>query len=533
MTRREFIDSIEQAASQMGDTDVLDVLGKIVMTSKIDTMATNAHNIFVSPSFAASITPKQAVGVLVHEMMHDGLLHHEAVWSIYDPDSEIPRGQWHELANIAEDIVINEWLVGHGYELPGDYCTRKAFTPPVKPESTTSAEMFSDLVEYVKEQRKNMGDIPEWLKKLLAAIATMIADKKKVSKLQPQKPKNKKNGSGTSGGAGKDDNEEENTGGGGGSIPTKEKDDEQDDEPKSKLDEKQPNDETSDEPEKEDSDTSIGDAPDEDEDDEQDIEVEDELQDADSDDESGSNEEGDEPDDGKTIEDVASKVAARAPELQEKLTVEKTAKQIEEDSYVPVKQTWIDRIFLEMGRYINYQMRERTYARPSRRPAQSLPGSDIVTPLRGQRQQGFSARAIFYLDVSSSMYEKGDTPNSIRAEIEKNSTKLRSTRSIVKPFATRLSQTPLDVSQWIDRWAVMRAIGFETNMNYVIDDINAQVGATEVYAIITDCDTPFNVDNISKDKKVFIVTTCPQGIRGDTTRRNITVIPVSSFNRGS
>lgn len=536
MTYSEFIESIEKAAVAMGDTDVLDILGKVILTDEVETMATNSYNIFVSPSFAASITPKQAVGVLVHEMMHDGLLHHGAVWSIYDPDSGIPRGRWYELANVAEDIVINEWLISHGYELPGDYCTRAKFTPPVKPQSTTSAEMFSDLVEYTKKQYKKLGDLPDWLKKLLEQVARLFADKQRVSKLSPKKPSDMSRGA-NSGKANKasgaDKDKANNAGASSASSDEPEKDDQEEEENQERK-EQPSNSQQQPAPQDEDDEEEV-DADDDEYDDEED--VDDGEDDEESEDDLIEDDEDDEEDteDDTTLEESAKKIAARASDLRDTLTVAKNSAQIEADSYVPVRQTWIDKIFLEMGRYLNYQMRERTYARPSRRPPQSLPGSDIVTPVKGTRQQGFSARAIFYLDVSDSMYTSQDLPNNIRAEIEKNSTKLRSTRSIVKPFANKISQTPLDVSQWIDKDTVHTTLGFGTNLARVVYDINAQVGTSEVYAIITDADErgTLDVDDIDKTKRTFIVTNHPELISGDVSRHNITIIPVASFERGA
>lgn len=531
MTYSQFRESIEQAATEMGDTDVLDILGKIIFTDEIETMATNAHNIFVNPSFAESIAPKEAVAVLVHEMMHDGLLHHDAIWAIYDPDSGISRGQWHELANIAEDIVINDWLVGHGYQLPGDYCTRSKFTPPVKASSTTSAEMFSDLLEYVKQQNRLKGDIPDWLKKILQKIAQGIIDKQKVAKLPPQKQEDKPNKPTQPGPTGPiisiSQDEPEGPDGPDQPGPTTPVEPEKPVQP-DKPDEPGPTGPAGpiagpDEP----------DEPREPEEPEKPIgpvaltEPEDEG-DKDEDAEDGDAEGVDD----EPLIDISKKIAARAAELHEVLTKEKTAEQVEADSYVPVKQTWIDRIFMEMGRYLNNMDRQWTYARPSRRTPQSLPGSDIVTPLRGSIQRNFSARAVFYLDVSGSMYYGGvDLPNSIRAELEKNAMKLRNTRSVVRPFASSISAVPLDVSQWIDKSAVHRALSSGTNMTAVIDDINAQTGVSEVYAIITDSDTPFNVDDIDRNKKVFVVTNNPEQVQGDTTRHNITLIPVPSFRR--
>ena len=58
-----------------------------------------------------------------------------------------------------------------------------------------------------------------------------------------------------------------------------------------------------------------------------------------------------------------------------------------------------------------------------------------------------------------------------------------------------------------------------------------QVGSAEVYAIITDCEGVLDVDKIDKSHRVFIVTNHPNAVLGDTTKRNITIIPVSSFDR--
>lgn len=79
----------------------------LVADPSVETMTINGERIRYNPAFAESLTVKQAVGVLAHEVMHCALSHHTR-----------KGNRDHELWNSAGDYAINPILISAGLELP-------------------------------------------------------------------------------------------------------------------------------------------------------------------------------------------------------------------------------------------------------------------------------------------------------------------------------------------------------------------------------------------------------------------------------
>ena len=79
---------------------------RFLYTYKVPTMATDGKNIFVNPKFCGSLTDKQIVFVLCHEVLHNVMIHflREKAHNVDD----------HERWNYAADYEINPMLVQEG-----------------------------------------------------------------------------------------------------------------------------------------------------------------------------------------------------------------------------------------------------------------------------------------------------------------------------------------------------------------------------------------------------------------------------------
>lgn len=156
MTYKEFIDKLVDYVRQSGDWKVQDLIPRMVFSNKVRTMGTNAHNIFINPNFAASLTMPQVVGVLWHEALHDLYDHHKVPWARYDVSSGLSPQQWHHLTNVAMDLIINDTVLASGQELPPDGIFRDDF-PYITDDMTTSHKVFKAMLKHLQEQRQNAG----------------------------------------------------------------------------------------------------------------------------------------------------------------------------------------------------------------------------------------------------------------------------------------------------------------------------------------------------------------------------------------
>lgn len=75
--------------------------------SKGDTMCTDGRNIYYNPAFVESISDDELIGVIAHEALHPGFLHHTRMAS-----------RDHEKWNMAADYAINPIITEAGMFLP-------------------------------------------------------------------------------------------------------------------------------------------------------------------------------------------------------------------------------------------------------------------------------------------------------------------------------------------------------------------------------------------------------------------------------
>ena len=96
-----------------------------VETESVPTMAVDGTHLFFNPQFTESLTDKECLGVLLHEVGHIAFLHCYPV-----------RIKWREPRrwNLACDKVINAVLLAAGIALPKD------LVPPCSLESTAEEE---------------------------------------------------------------------------------------------------------------------------------------------------------------------------------------------------------------------------------------------------------------------------------------------------------------------------------------------------------------------------------------------------------
>lgn len=84
---------------------------RVLYTYRVDTMATDGKNIFINPKFANSLTDKQCVFVLCHEILHCLLVHFtRAKAHSVNLGNEAEREKW----NYAADYELNPMLVEEG-----------------------------------------------------------------------------------------------------------------------------------------------------------------------------------------------------------------------------------------------------------------------------------------------------------------------------------------------------------------------------------------------------------------------------------
>lgn len=85
----------------------LALFARFQVSNKVPTAATDGRKIYVNPQFFAPLTPAQRDGLILHEVLHDALLH------VTRRGSRDPK-----LWNIAADIVINGIILRDGWALP-------------------------------------------------------------------------------------------------------------------------------------------------------------------------------------------------------------------------------------------------------------------------------------------------------------------------------------------------------------------------------------------------------------------------------
>lgn len=101
---------------------------KYVWDQSIPTAAVDGRHMFVNPGFFEALTPKERIGVLIHEVMHVALNH-------------ITRqGNRHpQLFNMAGDYVINHIITSQGFSLPSGCLLSDDYTQDMGTEAVYDA----------------------------------------------------------------------------------------------------------------------------------------------------------------------------------------------------------------------------------------------------------------------------------------------------------------------------------------------------------------------------------------------------------
>lgn len=582
MTYKEFIDKLVDYVRQSGDWKVQDLIPRMVFSNKVQTMATNSHNIFINPNFAASLTMPQVVGVLWHESLHDLYDHHKVPWAVYDVSSGLSPQQWHQLTNVAMDLIINDTVLASGQELPSEGVFRDDF-PFITDDMTTSHKVFKAMLQHLQEQSQTAAQDPQEgssssssssksndegeggqsqqevhiqispddpIAKAMANQAQQEEDDQAVANEPPQSPQ--------------DSDDFNNTSNSSNSISKEEKDEKQsqidearqsindarnqledeEKELKNRLDklnqdpEEQEGDDS--DSEKEDIENNLKELEDKrkeldeksDEldkmqeeldsldtnDSEDDDSEEDNEQDSEEDSE---DDQDDSPSDDTPLSELLSDLVDEiSTEVLRDLTAVDKTKRAPIPALRNSQVTWIDKIFSRVGRYLAQQSRERTFARPARRNPYGLPDSEYKTPQKGSLIRDYKPTVCFYLDSSASMFVGDSGPETIRKKLAQKAQLLKDTRSIVIPFSNALG-TPIDVTAVFPYTYADRFVS-GTNINNVINDINKN--SFDVSVIITDATERIYIDRIDRGRDVVIVLPNERSIVGDTSRRNIEII---------
>ncbi|EFH79712.1 DUF2201 family putative metallopeptidase [Ktedonobacter racemifer] len=121
----------------------LTLFAQIEITTRIPTAATDGKNIFLNANFWQTLTPKQRLGLIAHEVLHAALLH-------------VPRCGTREplMWNIAADIVVNGMVLAQeGLELPPGHIR------DTKLEHLSVEEIYHILQTQARKYTLHVGDL--------------------------------------------------------------------------------------------------------------------------------------------------------------------------------------------------------------------------------------------------------------------------------------------------------------------------------------------------------------------------------------
>lgn len=194
----ELLKQLRREAFIRGETSIISLLNSAIVTDRISTMGTTGSVLYLNPVWTQQVGPKKALGVLVHELLHDAFEHHSRPWAIYTKDDLINESTWKDIVNIAMDVIINDEVLKLGYDLPegGQFRSNLKIPPQLK----SSYKVFNYLLEAYKdseELRRKMLEIIKELKEKEQERNTLIALPKvkqpsKVAIKQPQQPSNQR-----------------------------------------------------------------------------------------------------------------------------------------------------------------------------------------------------------------------------------------------------------------------------------------------------------------------------------------------------
>jgi predicted metal-dependent peptidase len=179
MNKHEFKDSMLMDCLRASEGRLYDFVDAcdVIVTDKVPTMGVSAKGKFyVNPEF--------------YEKNHDfatGLILHESLHVYFDHvNCKYPN---HKVANVAQDIIINDKIAQVGYVLPQGCCTYEAFEVPRT--LTTSVEVYEFLMERVDEMTEVMKALMEQLAKEhdFDSVEEMLESMAGEGKGQPQPSK--------------------------------------------------------------------------------------------------------------------------------------------------------------------------------------------------------------------------------------------------------------------------------------------------------------------------------------------------------
>jgi predicted metal-dependent peptidase len=132
----------------------------IKLDEKIQTAGVDAgKNMYINPKWITSLNHEQVVGVLAHEVMHKALEHFLRM----PIEKFSAMAGTHSLANIAQDIVINNMLLNNGMSLPSIGIlpsNNEVEACGVKVENInkkSSEEIYYELLNNMKQQEQTSG----------------------------------------------------------------------------------------------------------------------------------------------------------------------------------------------------------------------------------------------------------------------------------------------------------------------------------------------------------------------------------------
>ena len=106
-TEKNISASLVRISTRSSFFATLALFARFQVSDKVPTAATDGRHIYVNPQFFGPLTAGQQDGLILHEVLHDALLH------VTRRGSRDPK-----LWNVAADIVINGIILRDGWALP-------------------------------------------------------------------------------------------------------------------------------------------------------------------------------------------------------------------------------------------------------------------------------------------------------------------------------------------------------------------------------------------------------------------------------
>jgi predicted metal-dependent peptidase len=107
---------------------------KLIIDDRVGTAAVDGRRLIVSPEFIKDMTPKQLLGILIHEVLHCVFQHFAR-----------RHNRYVSLWNIAADLAINDILTDAGFELPGAACFPGVMPFEDYPKALTAEEYYDRM----------------------------------------------------------------------------------------------------------------------------------------------------------------------------------------------------------------------------------------------------------------------------------------------------------------------------------------------------------------------------------------------------